>query len=80
MIIFFTGLFKSEHGLKCINWQPESNVVALGDCDGTIFLVDTRYPGAVFKKIPCFTAELHKIEFCPSKYVLNYSNNSSFFK
>ncbi|XP_026477486.1 methylosome protein 50-like [Ctenocephalides felis] len=61
-----TGLFKSEHGLKCINWQPESNVVALGDCDGTIFLVDTRYPGAVFKKIPCFTAELHKIEFCPS--------------
>lgn len=66
-LISLLGLFKSDYGLKCITWQPDSTVIAFGDCDGTILLVDSRCPGAAFKTIYGFSAEIQNLEFCPTK-------------
>ncbi|CAB3370870.1 Hypothetical predicted protein [Cloeon dipterum] len=60
-------IFKTEINTTCVNWQPNSHIVSVGDQIGTVYLADARNPKTQLAKfaIPNHRP-LHKLSFNPS--------------
>ncbi|XP_059478034.1 methylosome protein WDR77-like [Neocloeon triangulifer] len=59
-------VFKTEINTTCLNWQPESHILAIGDQIGSVILADTRNPKTQLAKfsIPNHRP-LHRLLFNP---------------